>query len=145
MSKQKSHLARFSVTFRSASCFLARFLAATSLAILSPNLSRRPGSRIYKCITQITCQGTQEGWKIESKHLQSWIPRHRDLKQREAGSAHTSLLQHKSQRGHRDLQPASASNKNCKTSPVKEGAITSGISSCCFSETNNVTCVLPGL
>lgn len=42
------HLARFSVTFRRASCFLARFLAAASLAIFSPSRSLRPGSRIYK-------------------------------------------------------------------------------------------------
>lgn len=42
------HLARFSVTLRRASCFLARFLAAASLAIFSPSRSLRPGSRIYK-------------------------------------------------------------------------------------------------
>lgn len=41
-------LARFSVTLRKASCFLARFLAAASLAIFSPSRSLRPGSRILK-------------------------------------------------------------------------------------------------
>lgn len=40
------HLARFSVTLRKASCFLARFLAAASLAIFSPSRSLRPGSKI---------------------------------------------------------------------------------------------------
>ena len=40
------HLARFSVTLRRASCFLARFLAAASLAIFRPSRSLRPGSRI---------------------------------------------------------------------------------------------------
>lgn len=42
------HLARFSVTLLKASCFLARFLAAASLAIFSPSRSLRPGSKIYK-------------------------------------------------------------------------------------------------
>lgn len=42
------HLARFSVTLRKASCFLARFLAAASLAIFRPSRSLRPGSKIYK-------------------------------------------------------------------------------------------------
>lgn len=42
------HLARFSVTLRKASCFLALFLAAASFAIFSPRRSLRPGSSIYK-------------------------------------------------------------------------------------------------
>ena len=43
-----SHLAKFSVTLRNASCFFARFLAAASLAIFRPRRSLRPGSKIYK-------------------------------------------------------------------------------------------------
>lgn len=35
------------MTFRSASCFFARFLAAASFAIFKPSLSRLPGSGIY--------------------------------------------------------------------------------------------------
>lgn len=45
-----SHLAKFSVTLRNASCFLARFLAAASLAIFRPRRSLRPGSKIYKVV-----------------------------------------------------------------------------------------------
>lgn len=40
------YLARFSVTLRSASCFLALFFAAASLAIFSPKRSLLPGSGI---------------------------------------------------------------------------------------------------
>lgn len=36
------------MTLRNASCFLARFLAAASLAIFRPRRSLRPGSKIYK-------------------------------------------------------------------------------------------------
>lgn len=47
MGAEGLYLARFSVTFRSASCFFARFLAAASFAIFKPSLSRLPGSGIY--------------------------------------------------------------------------------------------------
>lgn len=103
-SQQKSHLAKFSVTFRSASCFFARFLAATSLAILSPNLSRRPGSRIYKYITHFTCQGSRyERCINETKHFHGWIAAENNLNWGGVGSAHSSLLLHKSKRGHREI------------------------------------------
>lgn len=52
-----SHLARFSVTLRKASCFLAQFLAAASLAIFSPNRSLRPGSKIYEVGMSVACTG----------------------------------------------------------------------------------------
>lgn len=52
-----SHLARFSVTLLKASCFLARFLAAASLAIFSPSRSLRPGSKIYEVGVSVACTG----------------------------------------------------------------------------------------
>lgn len=69
----------------------------------------------------------------ETKHLHGRIAADKGLNRGGAGSAHSSLLLHKSQRGHRDLHPAFASNKNGKTSSVKEAAITSGISSLLLS------------
>jgi hypothetical protein len=52
------HLARFSVTLRKASCFLARFLAAASLAIFRPSRSLRPGSKICKAAgIWVVCAG----------------------------------------------------------------------------------------
>lgn len=54
-----SHLAKFSVTLRNASCFLALFLAAASLAIFRPRRSLRPGSKIYKAAGMwVTCAGS---------------------------------------------------------------------------------------
>lgn len=76
-----SHLARFSVTLRHASCFLARFLAAASLAIFRPRRSLRPGSKIYTtsgmwvtCAGPVTCQAVYYPVVLWVPTSSSWLP-----------------------------------------------------------------------
>lgn len=69
------HLARFSVTLLKASCFLARFLAAASLAIFSPNRSLRPGSKIYTTASVwVACHRARQSLATEAPASFLWPP-----------------------------------------------------------------------